>query len=130
VTTLNSGRVALKKVKNDPPDLILLDVNMPDMSGYEICTQLKDREDTRDIPVVFISALEEVLDKLEAFSIGGADYICKPFALVEVLARVKYHLHSRDRQHQLQTKAQLLETENAYFTEQSLRSPRIQSRIL
>ncbi len=115
VTALNSGRVALEKVKNDPPDLILLDVEMPEMSGYEVCTQLKDREDTTHIPVLFISGLEGVLDKLEAFSIGGADYISKPFNMVEVLARVKYHLHSRYIQHQLQTKAKYLETENAYL---------------
>ena len=115
ITAFNSGKIALEKVNIDPPDLILLDVNMPYMSGYEVCTQLKNCKDTKDIPVVFISALDDVFNKLEAFSIGCVDYISKPFALLEVLARVESHLLLQNLHHQLQKKAQSLETENAFL---------------
>jgi|GEM_PF-551788 len=115
ITAVNSGKIALEKVKIDPPDLIILDVRMPYMDGFEVCAQLKNCEDTKDIPVVFISALDDVLNKLEGFSIGGVDYISKPFALLEVLARVESHLLLQDLHHQLQKKAQSLETENAFL---------------
>jgi putative two-component system response regulator len=86
------GRFALKAAQNDPPDLILLDINMPEMNGYEVCTKFKSEEKTRDIPIIFISALNEVKDKMEAFSTGGVDYITKPFQFEEVQARVDTHL--------------------------------------
>jgi len=87
-----SGEVALKTIQADLPDLILLDIIMPGMNGYEVCARLKIGEATRDIPVIFISALNEIEDKMRAFSEGGADYISKPFQSQEVLARVKTHL--------------------------------------
>ncbi len=78
-----------------PPDLILLDILMPGMDGYEVCRRLKADEGTREIPVIFISALDETLDKVKAFSLGGVDYITKPFQEEEVLARVNTHLTMR-----------------------------------
>lgn len=87
-----NGALALKAAQKAAPDLILLDVQMPGMDGYEVCRQLKSDPQTRDIPVVFISALDDVLDKVEAFQVGGVDYITKPFQIEEVLARVENQL--------------------------------------
>lgn len=87
-----SGAFALEVMEKFKPDLIFLDISMPDMSGYEVCQHLKANEDTADIPVIFISALSDSLDKVKAFSIGGVDYVTKPFEISEVLARVKNHL--------------------------------------
>ena len=75
-----NGKRAIASVAAKAPDLILLDINMPDMNGYTVCEQLKANPQTRDIPVLFISALSEVLDKVRAFSVGGVDYIIKPFS--------------------------------------------------
>lgn len=97
-----NGELALKACQTMPPDLILLDINMPHMNGYVVCQHLKASEQTREIPVIFISALDDVLDKVEAFSKGGADYITKPFEIQEVLARVKNQLTIRQLQKQLQ----------------------------
>ncbi|MBX2863361.1 MAG: response regulator [Leptolyngbyaceae cyanobacterium MAG.088] len=87
-----SGPLALKTIEAAPPDLILLDINMPDMDGYAVCQQLQCDERFREIPVIFISALGETLDKVKAFEVGGVDYVTKPFQIEEVLARVKTHL--------------------------------------
>ncbi len=97
-----NGSIALKAAQAAPPDLILLDINMPGMSGYEVCQKLKTSESTREIPVIFISALNEAWDKVKSFSVGGADYITKPFKVIEVLARVKNHLMIRQLQKRLQ----------------------------
>ncbi|MGK7877838.1 MAG: response regulator, partial [Xenococcaceae cyanobacterium] len=83
-----NGQMALTAVQTMPPDLILLDIKMPDMDGYEVCQQLKASRATREIPVIFLSALDEALDKVKAFEVGGVDYITKPFQLQEVLARI------------------------------------------
>jgi PAS domain S-box-containing protein len=93
------GLQALSAARLAPPDLILLDVMMPAMSGYEVCQALKTDEATRDIPVIFISALTGVSDKVRGFAVGGADYVAKPFQPPEVLARVETHLALR-RMHQ------------------------------
>lgn len=87
-----SGELALRAMETLVPDLILLDIRMPGMDGYETCRQLKAREATQNIPVFFISALHEVEDKLHAFRVGAVDYITKPFQAEEVLARVHTHL--------------------------------------
>jgi adenylate cyclase len=87
-----SGSMALTAVRADPPDLILLDINMPQMDGYEVCNRLKSDPKTQEIPVIFISALDEVWDKVKAFNLGGIDYITKPFQGEEVLARVANQL--------------------------------------
>ncbi len=96
-----NGQMALAAAQTEPPDLILLDIMMPEMDGYEVCRQLKADERTWNIPVIFISAIHEVLDKIKAFSIGGVDYITKPFQVEEVLARVQTHLALRNLQRQL-----------------------------
>ncbi len=87
-----SGTLALMAIQTLDPDLILLDIKMPGMDGYEVCRRLKAMEQTRDIPVIFISALEGALDKVKAFSVGAVDYITKPFQIEEVLIRVRHQL--------------------------------------
>jgi signal transduction histidine kinase len=99
-----SGELALSGAQGFPPDLILLDIMMPEMDGYEVCSKLKADERTKDIPVIFISALSDVLDKVKAFSVGGVDYITKPFQEEEVLARVSTHLANQNLQKSLQSK--------------------------
>jgi len=96
-----NGQVALKIAQKTLPDLILLDIKMPNMDGYEVCERLKADDKTREIPVIFISALSEVLDKVKAFSVGGVDYITKPFQEEEVLARIKTHLMLQTQKKQL-----------------------------
>lgn len=87
-----NGAIALMASQAAPPDLILLDINMPEMTGYEVCQKLKSIATTQAIPVIFISALDEAWDKVKAFSVGGVDYITKPFQLEEVVARVENQL--------------------------------------
>src|ERR687886_145410 len=109
VRPASNGSMALSAALTEPPDLILLDILMPNMDGYEVCEQLKADEHTREIPVIFISAVSEVLDKVKAFAIGGVDYITKPFQVEEVLARVETHLAIRNLQRSLKDKNEELE---------------------
>jgi signal transduction histidine kinase len=104
-----NGRLALQAARRDPPDVILLDINMPDMNGYQVCEVLKSEDDLMAIPVIFISALNEEIDKVRAFGAGGIDYVTKPFQVEEVLARVKTHLALRRSQLALERKNQQLE---------------------
>jgi len=97
-----SGSAAFMAVNTKLPDLILLDINMPNLNGYEVCKQLKANEATRDIPVLFLSAFNEAIDKVKAFEVGGLDYITKPFQVEEVLARVDTHLTLSRTQKELQ----------------------------
>ncbi|MDM8568233.1 hybrid sensor histidine kinase/response regulator [Thiotrichales bacterium HSG1] len=92
VRPANNGKVALKVAESLLPDLVLLDIMMPDMDGYQVCRCLKSNEKTKNIPVIFISALTDGLDKIKAFEAGGIDYIMKPFHKEEVLARVDTHI--------------------------------------
>lgn len=92
VRPASSGAMALQAVAKKHPDLILLDIKMPEMDGYEVCTALKTNPETKGIPVLFISALSDVPDKIKAFNVGGLDYINKPFQFDEVKARVSTHL--------------------------------------
>ena len=96
------GRLGLSSARLKAPDLILLDIMMPEMNGFEVCTQLKRDEATRDIPVIFLTALTDLQDKLLAFEVGGVDYITKPFREEEVLARVRTQLELRKLQRDLQ----------------------------
>lgn len=102
-----SGDIALMAVETEHPDVILLDINMPGMDGYAVCRHLKTNAHTREIPVIFLSALGEAIDKVKAFEVGGIDYITKPFQLEEVLARIDNQLALR----QLQVKLQKAEAE-------------------
>jgi len=97
-----NGQIALKAVQKVLPDLILLDIIMPVMNGYEVCRRLKADKRTGGIPILFISALDEIMDKVKAFSAGGVDYITKPFQAEEVLARIQTHLALRNVQKRLQ----------------------------
>jgi len=109
IRPVTSGKMALSAAQGMPPDLILLDINMPEMDGYQVCEQLKADERTRDIPVIFLSALNDVFDKVKAFAIGGVDYITKPFQIEEVLARINTHLAMKSLQTHLQQKNHDLE---------------------
>ena len=102
VRAVTSGERALASVQMMPPNLILLDIRMPEMDGYQVCECLKADEKTHEIPIIFISALDEIQDKVKAFQVGGVDYITKPFHLEEVLVRVQTHLSLRQLQKQLQ----------------------------
>ncbi len=105
-----NGHLALQSANADPPDMILLDVNMPEMNGFEVCRRLKSDAALKSIPVLFISALTDTADKVEAFQVGGVDYITKPFQIEEVLARVKTHLQNRRYQSALIQKSKMLQS--------------------
>ncbi len=92
VSAFPRGEMAYKAAQKNPPDLFLLDINMPDISGFQLCQKIKSHPELIDIPVIFLSALNEPLDKVHAFGLGAVDYINKPFQFEEVLARVKTHL--------------------------------------
>lgn len=112
VRVVPSGTLALASARNRVPDLILLDINMPDLDGYEVCRRLKANSALAAVPVLFISALSEPLDKVKAFSSGGVDYVTKPFQLDEVMARVRTHLEHRRLQRELEERALELEGRN------------------
>ncbi|MEJ2732102.1 MAG: SpoIIE family protein phosphatase [Anaerolineae bacterium] len=113
VRPVPDGAMALDAVHAKMPDLILLDILMPGMDGYEVCERLKADAQTRDIPIIFISALDATEDKVKAFAIGGVDYVTKPFQIEEVLARVQTHLALRRLQKQLQDANRRMERELA-----------------
>ena len=113
VRSVTKGSTAIRGAKAVPPDLILLDVKMPEMNGYEVCQQLKADDRTKDIPIIFISALGDVFDKVKAFQVGGVDYITKPFQVEEVLARLNTHLTIRNLQLKLEAQNSQLQQEIA-----------------
>ena len=96
-----NGQMALTAAKTLPPDLILLDINMSGMNGYEVCERLKEDTQTSSVPIIFLSALDDVLDKVKAFQVGGVDYITKPFQIEEVLVRIQNQLTIQSLQTQL-----------------------------
>jgi len=102
VRPVPNGKLALSGATAIPPDLILLDIKMPEMDGYYVFERLKKNEKTQDIPVIFISALDETFNKVKAFSVGAVDYITKPFRTEEVLAKVQAHLDSKRNKEKLQ----------------------------
>ncbi|MBU1168577.1 MAG: response regulator [Proteobacteria bacterium] len=103
------GELALKSAIIDPPDVILLDINMPEIDGFEVCRQLKENEKTQELPVIFISALTDTHDKIKAFKLGGVDYITKPFQIEEVHARVALQLSLKRIKTALEEKNTVLE---------------------
>ncbi|MDY6935372.1 MAG: response regulator [Spirochaetota bacterium] len=105
------GLMALAKVKENHPDLILLDVMMPGLDGYQVCERLKGDEETNDIPVIFITGMDEFGDKSKAFEIGAVDYINKPFDIFEVKARIKTHLALKHATDELQKQDQIFGTD-------------------
>ena len=118
------GAMALSNVPRFAPDLILLDIMMPEMDGYEVCTQLKANEQTRDIPVIFLSALDLTFDKVKAFEVGAADYINKPFHPAEVLARVKNQLRIRQQSIRLQAQYEVIAAQQQQIDD-ALRAQRL-----
>ena len=113
VRPVPSGKLALQAARREAPDLILLDINMPEMNGYQVCEQLKADETLKDVPVIFISALTEPIDKVKAFSTGGVDYLTKPFHIEELHARVETHLKLRRQQRDLEEYSHDLEAAQA-----------------
>ena len=103
-----SGADALSLIEKRKPDIILLDVMMPEMNGFEVCEYLKDHEEYKDIPVIFLSALSETDSKVQGFNVGGVDYITKPFQREEVLARIDLHVKLRKLQAELSNKVEQL----------------------
>ena len=111
VWVARSGSSAIKKVQYSQPDLILLDVLMPEMDGFKTCQHLKANDLTKDIPVIFMTALDDTESKVKGFNVGGVDYITKPLQQEEVLARAITHLNLRNLTKKLQ--AQIVERERA-----------------
>jgi putative two-component system response regulator len=97
-----SGELALHAATTSPPELVLLDINMPGMNGYEVCQRLKAQPETSDTPIIFVSALWETVEKVKGFELGGVDYITKPYQREELLARVRTHLELYRLHHNLQ----------------------------
>lgn len=112
VNTASDGESCLRAIASDPPDIVLLDIIMPGIDGYETCLQIKQSPAGRDLPVVFMTSLEEVADKLRGFEVGGADYLHKPFDIADLAARLRVHLLLRQRNQELaQAMARLLRSE-------------------
>ncbi len=134
VYTALNGKTAIETTMKHPIDLILLDIMMPDMTGYEVCSYLKSQEQIADIPIIFMSALDEIDDKVKAFKMGGIDYISKPFQYQEVLVRVEQQLELRSVEKQLkelnfqleervQERTAQLEEANAQLLKMTLHDP-------
>jgi DNA-binding response OmpR family regulator len=117
VLVAESGEEALRLIEHASPHLILLDIMMPGLNGFETCQRLKTNSQTQDIPVIFMTALSDTEDKVKGFHLGAADYITKPFQQEEVLARIRTHLHVRHLQQQLRAKNAALETDNLVLRE-------------
>ena len=130
VRPVPGGRLALLAARRDPPDLILLDINMPEMTGYEVCEHLKADARLRAIPVIFISALTEPLDKVKAFGVGGVDYLTKPFQMEELHARVETHLKLRRLQAELEAANARLAQANDRMSRDLAAAARIQAAFL
>lgn len=117
-----NGKQALNAAYYDPPDIILLDIMMPEMDGYEVCRQLKESEKTAQIPIIFLSALDGEIDKVKAFELGGVDYITKPFHVKEVLARVEHQLI-------IQRQRKIIAAQNLQLTEQNKNLADLNSKL-
>ena len=120
VYPVQSGKVALKIIQNENPDLILLDINMTEVNGYEICKQLKDDENFTNVPVIFISSTKEEIDFVRAFNVGGSDYLTKPFQFEEVKSRIGTHLQLRN----------LLSKKNEYEAKENIINERDQKLLM
>ncbi len=113
-----NGESGIRKAFTTTPDVILLDINMPDIDGYQVCQELKAHQQTCEIPIIFVSALNQTLHKVKAFRYGASDYITKPFQIEEVSARIENQLSIRCLQKELETKNQELETINCQLTQE------------
>ncbi|GAK57500.1 response regulator receiver sensor signal transduction histidine kinase [Candidatus Vecturithrix granuli] len=117
IAVAQSGEETLEITSLFQPDIILLDVMMPGMDGFETCQQLKARKDTRDIPVIFMTALADMAHRMKGFKVGGVDYVTKPFHAEEVLARVNAHLLIRKQYQQLQEQNALIKEQREQLRE-------------
>lgn len=121
VRALPSGALALAAARDELPDMVLLDIQMPGMDGYEVCRRFKEDDRLRQVPIIFLSAFAETTDKLRAFESGGVDYVTKPFVEVEVLARIRIHL----QQHWNQVQLEILVQQRVWELAEALRRLRI-----
>ena len=112
VRKVTSGKQAIEAVEIHPPSIILLDIMMPDMNGYEVCQYLKSQEKTAEIPIIFLSALDKSFDKVKAFEVGGVDYVTKPFQVEEIIMRVQNQLTILRQKIGLQQQQKLLAEQN------------------
>ncbi|MGL5032937.1 MAG: response regulator, partial [Microcystaceae cyanobacterium] len=130
IRSVTSGRMALKTLKVKQPDLILLDIKMPEMDGYQVCEAIKADEELRNIPIIFISALDDTFDKVKAFECGGVDYITKPFQIEEVVARVENQLTIQRQKIALQQEVRKrCETEEVLYQSRALLSSVLNSAL-
>ena len=130
VRSVTSGRMALKTVQVKRPDVIILDIKMPEMDGYQVCKALKKDESLRTIPVIFISALDDVFDKVNAFNLGGVDYLTKPFQIEEVVARLENQLTIQRQQRLLEQEiAKRKEAEEVLYQSRALLSSILNSSL-
>ncbi len=113
-----NGDIALKTIELQEPELIMLDIRMPDIDGYEVCQKLKSNLKTKDIPVIFLSGLDRGIDQNKAFEVGGVDFILKPFMLEEILARVAHHLSVRRLEIKLNLRKKELRQQNYHLKTQ------------
>ena len=111
VLVAEDGETGIEVVSHSQPELILLDVMMPDLDGFEVCRRLKANPQTKDIPVIFLTALSETINKLKGFEVGGVDYITQPIENQEVVARVRTHLILTRLQNRLQKQNESLQQE-------------------
>ncbi|GAB4352689.1 MAG: hypothetical protein Fur0042_21290 [Cyanophyceae cyanobacterium] len=121
VRQASSGRMALMTVQANPPDLVLLDISMPQMDGYALCQALKENPQSADIPVIFLSARDDSAAKVHGFRVGGADYITKPFQVEEVLARVSHHITVQRQKIQILEQNRQLQLQEMQLRQQSQR---------
>ncbi len=132
VALAQNGQETLNFAREHQPDIIVMDVSMPEIGGFETCRRLKEHDDTKHIPVIFVSAYTETIDKVQGFDSGGVDYIAKPFQHQEVVARIGAHIRLRNLQKSLQEKNIRLEEEidQRIQTEQALRESREEFRTI
>lgn len=111
IRAARDGTFAIESARRHPPDLILLDIMMPNMDGFQVCRELKRDEATKGIPVIFISALDDTVEKVKAFQAGGVDYIARPFESEELMVRIKTHLTIQSLRRRLEVQNQMLKKE-------------------
>ncbi len=129
IRAVTSGREALAAIQETLPEVILLDITMPDIDGYEVCQQLKTDSYTADIPIIFISALDAIIDKVKAFKVGGADYIPKPIQVQELVARVRNQIDLRRLQQQLKAQNDVLEDKNSQLVSEIHKRQAVEAEI-